>query len=35
MTARAIEVDAIPYYAWAYRTPGAMRAWIPQGPDKP
>ena len=31
----AIEVDAIPYYDWANRTPGAMRVWIPRGSDEP
>ena len=25
------EVDAIPYFAWANRRPGAMRVWIPTG----
>src|SRR4029079_3053387 len=25
------EVNAIPYFAWANRRPGAMRVWIPTG----
>jgi uncharacterized protein len=25
------EVDAIPYFAWANRRPGAMRVWVPTG----
>lgn len=29
-----LEVEAIPYYGWANRTPGAMRVWIPRGLDK-
>jgi hypothetical protein len=31
----AIEVDAIPYYSWANRAPGAMRVWILRGLDQP
>ena len=31
----AIEVDAIPYYGWANRVPGAMRVGIPQGLAEP
>jgi hypothetical protein len=27
--ARPVELVAVPYYAWANRTPGAMRVWIP------
>jgi uncharacterized protein len=27
--ARQIKLVAVPYYAWANRTPGAMRVWIP------
>ena len=27
--ARAIEVGAIPYFAWANRSAGGMRVWIP------
>ncbi len=27
--ARPIKLVAVPYYAWANRTPGAMRVWIP------
>jgi DUF1680 family protein len=29
----SISVTAIPYYAWANRTPGAMRVWIPTEPS--
>jgi DUF1680 family protein len=29
-----IEVNAIPYYAWANRNPAAMRVWIPRGLDE-
>jgi DUF1680 family protein len=29
------EVDAIPYFAWANRRPGAMRVWIPTGDREP
>jgi len=25
---RAIELLAVPYYAWANRTPGEMRVWL-------
>jgi DUF1680 family protein len=28
---RPAELTAIPYYAWANRTPGAMRVWLPRG----
>ncbi len=28
------EVDAIPYFAWANRRPGAMRVWIPTGDEE-
>ncbi len=31
----AVEVNAIPYYGWANRAPGAMRVWIPRGSDEP
>ena len=27
---RGVELTAIPYHAWANRTPGAMRVWIPR-----
>ena len=27
---RAVELTAIPYYAWANRGPGAMRVWVPR-----
>jgi hypothetical protein len=27
---KAVELTAVPYYAWANRAPGAMRVWIPQ-----
>ncbi len=27
--ARPVKLIAVPYYAWANRTPGAMRVWIP------
>jgi DUF1680 family protein len=27
-----VTVDAIPYFAWANRQPGAMRVWIPRAP---
>jgi DUF1680 family protein len=30
-----VELTAIPYYAWANREPGAMRVWIPRGPEGP
>jgi DUF1680 family protein len=26
---RAVEITAIPYYAWANREPGRMRVWLP------
>jgi uncharacterized protein len=29
------ELDAIPYFAWANRRPGAMRVWIPTGDGEP
>ncbi|MBN2390211.1 MAG: glycoside hydrolase family 127 protein, partial [Anaerolineae bacterium] len=29
--ARQTKLIAVPYYAWANRTPGAMRVWIPRG----
>jgi hypothetical protein len=28
------ELNAIPYFAWANRRPGAMRVWIPTGTRK-
>lgn len=28
-SARPVKLIAVPYYAWANRTPGAMRVWIP------
>jgi len=28
---RQTALNAIPYYAWANRGPGAMRVWIPRG----
>ncbi|MEJ5310825.1 MAG: beta-L-arabinofuranosidase domain-containing protein [Anaerolineae bacterium] len=28
--ARPVKLLAVPYYAWANRTPGTMRVWIPQ-----
>ena len=28
--ARPVKLVAVPYYAWANRTPGTMRVWIPQ-----
>jgi len=28
-SARPVKLIAMPYYAWANRTPGAMRVWIP------
>jgi DUF1680 family protein len=31
---QAAALSAIPYYAWANRTPGAMRVWIPRGEDR-
>jgi DUF1680 family protein len=31
---QAIDVDAIPYYGWANRSPGAMRVWIPRTMDE-
>jgi len=31
---RPMTLSAIPYYAWANRTPGAMRVWIPRGEDR-
>jgi DUF1680 family protein len=27
----AVELTAVPYYAWAHRGDGAMRVWIPEG----
>jgi hypothetical protein len=31
-TRQRVELTAIPYYAWANRTAGAMRVWIPRSP---
>ncbi len=31
---RPAALNAIPYYAWANREPGAMRVWIPRGEDR-
>jgi uncharacterized protein len=28
-TGAQIQIGAVPYFAWAHRTPGAMRVWIP------
>lgn len=28
-TGTPIQIGAVPYFAWAHRTPGAMRVWIP------
>jgi len=30
---RRTALTAVPYYAWANRGPGAMRIWIPRGPN--
>jgi DUF1680 family protein len=29
---REVTVTAVPYFAWANRTPGAMRVWVPRRP---
>jgi hypothetical protein len=32
--ARAVELTAVPYFAWANRDPGPMRVWVPVAPPR-